>query len=80
MSETARGIKTDLKNMKRRIVLCIFRWFLKWISKTYKKPLRSPIDVLWEMIDAENKNESPDCVKIEAWNEAIDRISDECLC
>jgi len=43
-----------------------------------RKSLKSPIDVLWDMIDEENRNRfDPDCTKIEAWEEAADRISRE---
>lgn len=57
-----------------------------WLIKRFLgvKELRSPIDVLYQMIDEENKKpctseEGPDCSKIEAWEQAIVRISKECF-
>lgn len=78
MSETANGIQADLKALKQRLII----WLLKKLIG--RKSLKSPIDVLWDMIDEENSKEvsfavGPDCSKIEAWKEAADRISRECF-
>ncbi len=74
MSETAKGIRTDLRALKQRLII----WLIKKLIG--RKSLKSPIDVLWDMIDEENSNNSdPDCTKIEAWEEAADRISRECF-
>lgn len=78
MSKTAKGIREDLKTLKQRFII----WLLKKLIG--RKSLKSPIDVLWDMIDEENGKEvgfadGPDCSKIEAWKEAADRISRECF-
>jgi len=82
MSETAKGIRVDLRALKQRLII----WLIKKLIG--KKSLKSPIDVLWDMIDEENSKGSatseggepiPDCSKIEAWEEAVDRISRECF-
>ncbi len=74
MSEAAKGIRADLRALKQRLII----WLIKKLIG--RKSLKSPIDVLWDMIDEENSNNSdPDCTKIEAWEEAVDRISRECF-
>lgn len=78
MSETEKGIREDLKALKQRLII----WLLKKLIG--RNSLKSPIDVLWVMIDEENSKEvdsadGPDCSKIEAWEEAADRISRECF-
>ena len=77
MAETIKGFKADIEKTKRRIILCVFRWFIRRITgKKYKK---SSLDILWGLIDEENKKEDPDCVMIEAWEIAANRISEECM-
>lgn len=78
MNATTRGIREDLKALKQRFII----WLLKKLIG--RKSLKSPIDVLWDMIDEENGKEvsfadGPDCSKIEAWKEAADRIGRECF-
>ena len=78
MSETARGVMADLKALKQRFII----WLLKKLIG--RKSLKSPIDVLWDMIDEENSKDvtfadGPDCIKIEAWQEAATRINRECF-
>lgn len=82
MRETVKGIKDDLRKLKQRIIV----WLIKKLIG--KRILKSPIDVLWDMIDEENASGSavsesgepiPFCVKIEAWEEAADRIGRECF-
>ena len=78
MSKTAKGIRENLKTLKQRFII----WLLKMlIGSMY---LKSPVAVLWDMIDEENSKDAdftdgPDCIKIEAWQEAVDRISRECF-
>lgn len=78
MSETAKGVMEDLNALKQR--------FISWLLKKLigRNSLKSPIDVLWDMIDEENSKQvdftdGPDCSKIDAWKEAADRISRECF-
>lgn len=82
MSETTKGIKADLRMLKQRLII----WLIKKLLG--RKSLKSPIAVLWDMIDEENSKGSatseggepvPFCPKIEAWEEAVDRISRECF-
>lgn len=82
MSETKKGIRADLVSLKQRIII----WLIKKLIG--KRSLKSPVAVLWDMIDEENAKGSaasecgepvPDCVKIEAWEEAAARISRDCF-
>ena len=73
MSETAKGIMEDLRTLKQRLII----WLIKRMIG--RRSLKSPIDVLWDMIDKENSSPDPDCTKIEAWSEAADRIGIECF-
>lgn len=86
MTETFNGIKSDLKKLKHRLILWLFK---KLVGK---QTLKSPTAVLWDMIDEENNHGSmqvtsewgpgefvPNCIKIEALEEAIDRINKECF-
>lgn len=77
MAETIKGFKADIEKIKRRAIQRIFRWFINRIAgKKYKK---SSLDILWGLIDEENKKENPDCAMIEAWELAANRISEECM-
>lgn len=69
-----------MKKIKRKIKL----WILRRIFGV--KRIKSPIEILWDMIDEENRNGSatyengepaPDCCKIEAWEQAIERLKKE---
>ena len=80
MSETSKGIRDDLRALKQRPII----WLIKKLLG--RKSLKSPVDILWDMIDEENSNGSlvieggepvPDCSKIEAWEEAAARIGRE---
>ena len=80
MSETSKGIRDDLRALKQRLII----WLIKKLLG--RKSLKSPVDILWDMIDEENSNGSlvieggepvPDCSKIEAWEEAAARIGRE---
>ena len=80
MSETSKGIRDDLRALKQRLII----WLIKKLLG--RKSLKSPVDILWDMIDEENSNGSlvieggepvPDCSKIEAWGEAATRIGRE---
>lgn len=82
MRETAKGIMADLRSFKRRLII----WLIKKLIG--RKTLKSPTDILWEMIDEENSKGSavseggepvPDCSKIEAWEEAVSRIGRDCF-
>lgn len=80
MKNTKQGFMNDLKHFKYLII----KWLIKILLGN--KSWKSPIDVLWNMIDEENRKVeigtddfAPNCIKIEAWEEAIDRISKECL-
>jgi len=82
MGETVKGIRADLKALKQRLII----WLIKKLLG--KKSLKSPVDILWDMIDEENSKGSdtgedgepvPDCWKIEAWEEAAARIGRECF-
>lgn len=73
MNETAKGIRADLRALKQ----CLIIWLIKKLIG--RKFLKSPIDVLWDMIDEENNSSNPDCTKIEAWEEAVGQISKECF-
>lgn len=76
--------------MKTKVTTSIKQRLILWMIKKLlgRKTLKSPVDVLWNMIDEENHKGSatseggepaPDCIKIEAWEEAADRISRECF-
>lgn len=80
MSETSKGIRADLRALKQRLIM----WLIKKLLG--RKSLKSPVDILWDMIDEENRNGSlvieggepvPDCSKIAAWEEAAARIGRE---
>ena len=78
MKETTKGILADLKSLKQRLIM----WLIKKLLG--RKTLKSPVDILWDMIDEENSKEvtfsdGPDCTKIEAWQEAAARIGRECF-
>lgn len=82
MSETSKGIRADLRAFKQRLIM----WLIKKLLG--RKSLKSPADILWDMIDEENSKGSlvieggepvPDCSKIEAWEEAAARIGRECF-
>lgn len=82
MSETSKGIMADLRALRQHLII----WLIKKLIG--RKSLKSPIDIIWDMIDEENSLKSatsedgepvPDCIKIEAWEEAADRISRECF-
>lgn len=82
MSETAKGIRADLRTLKQRLI----RWLIQKLLG--RKHLKSPVSVLWDMIDEENSkgtaiseggDPEPNCIKIEAWEEAADRIRRECF-
>lgn len=82
MSETSKGIRADLRTLKQRLIM----WLIKKLLG--RKFLKSPVNILWDMIDEENNNGSltteagdpvPDCSKIEAWEEAAARIGRECF-
>lgn len=76
-------MKTKVKvSLRERLII----WLLKKLLGV--KTLKSPVRVLWDMIDEENSKGSarteggepvPDCTKIEAWLEAVDRINRECF-
>ena len=77
MKETSKGIGAALKAFKQRLII----WLIKKLLGT--KTLKSPTDIIWEMIDEENSKGSavseggdlvPDCSKIEALEEAAARI------
>lgn len=78
MSKTVQGIRADLRGVKQRLII----WLLKILLGN--RHLKSPVDVLWDMIDEENSkdvtfDDGPDCIKIEAWQEAATRINRECF-
>lgn len=76
--------------MKTKVTTSIKQRLILWLIKQLlgRKTLKSPVDVLWNMVDEENNKGSAtreggeavsDCIKIEAWEEAADRISRECF-
>lgn len=82
MKETTKGILADMRSIKQRLIM----WLIKKLLG--RNSLKSPVDILWEMIDEENSKGSlvmeggesvPDCSKIEAWEEAAARIGRECF-
>lgn len=78
MTETRKGLLADLHRIRYRII----QWLIKLLVGN--RQLKSPIDVVWSMIDEENQKsvtyeDGPDCTKIEAWEEAIERIRKECF-
>ena len=77
-------------SMKTKVTTSLKQSLVPWLIKKLlgRKSLKSPVDVLWNMIDEENSKGTatsadgepvPDCIKIEAWEEAADRISRECF-
>ena len=50
MSETSKGIRDDLRALKQRLII----WLIKKLLG--RKSLKSPVDILWDMIDEENSN------------------------
>lgn len=59
--------------------------FRKWLilKLLSKYTLVDPVRELWKLVDEENAKEEPDCVNVEAWLTAIDRLNGKnmiCIC
>ena len=76
--------------MRTNTIVALKRHLIRWLIKKLlgRNSIKSPVNVLWDMIDEENNRGTatsewgepvPNCIKIEAWEEAADRISRECF-
>ena len=69
--------KPRMGKLRRNILV----WLIKKLRGVEKT--RSPVDVLWEMIDEERdraiSGNEADCIKVGAWEMAIDRIGRESI-